>query len=997
MMTETVNLALNAFWRDAKSFPPSSADEDQLSLLIESCQKLKSEDESAEQKLASLQEALELEKLHGLFAGICSTSSFLRDLMVRNPERLSDILSEAPEDRITALVRKAIDEKQESEAAIMRHLRLIKQDAALTIALADLSGLWSVKQVTNALTEIADATLRGALRFALAEYHRKGKISLPNPDDPESKCGYIALAMGKHGAGELNYSSDIDLIILYDASAGCCDDPYELNRTYVRLTRQLVKIMQERTAEGYVFRTDLRLRPDPGSTPPAVGGLAALQYYESMGQNWERAALIKARPCAGDLEAGQAFLDEISPFIWRKYFDYAALADVHSIKRQIHAHKGHGSIAINGHNVKLGRGGIREIEFFVQTQQLIAGGRNPALRGRETIPMLSELVGLTWISGKARDELTKAYEFLRKVEHRIQMQRDEQTHLMPQSDEGVAEIACMMGYEDAGLFKRDLRGWLECVQKHYSNLFKEEQGLGAKDGGNLVFTGEDYDPGTIETLASMGFANPKEVINTVRSWHFGRYPAMRSAKARERLTEFTPDLLSALGKTDNPDNAFLSFHAFLKALPSGVQVFSLLRNNPQLFETLIIILGASPRLARTMGRRPRVIDALLDPAFLGDILEREYLDAQLAKALAEATCFEDALDTARIFGQEQLFLIGVRILMGIISASQAGAAYAMLAGVIIRHMLNQSLKELQERHGNIPGGQVAVIAMGKLGGREMTASSDLDLMLIYDHDKDASFSDGKKSLSATQYYARLTQRLITALSAPTAEGELYEVDFRLRPSGNSGPLATSFNSFKSYHISDAWTWEHMALTRARIIAGDEAFCKDVRQEIVSILSRQRDEAKIKSDIAQMRARIEREKSTADIWNIKQIPGGLVDVEFIAQGLQLVYAHDNQEILHTNTAQTLRFCVDRGLIDKNDADILLPAIRLYHDVTQILRVCLSESFDPNSAASALKKVIVDASGEIDMRSLEEALKTYQHAARDCFVRIIGPVQEAADKD
>nr|WP_321463422.1 bifunctional [glutamine synthetase] adenylyltransferase/[glutamine synthetase]-adenylyl-L-tyrosine phosphorylase [uncultured Cohaesibacter sp.] len=992
MSVATNRGAVDEFWQNGEALPLTADPDEQLAPLFESCQKLQEKDEQAAEKLANLHLALSSDPLKGLLAGIFNTSSYLRDLMVQKPQRLSEILAERPEARIEALANSAIEEAQESEAAIMRHLRLIKQDAALTIALADLAGLWNVKQVTNALTTIADATLRGALRHVLRDYHQRGKVTLPHPDDPERDCGYVALAMGKHGAGELNYSSDIDLIILYDSANGCCDDPYEMNRTYVRFTRQLVKIMQERTADGYVFRTDLRLRPDPGSTPPAVSILAALQYYESMGQNWERAALIKARPCAGDIAAGDSFLQEIIPFIWRKYFDYAALADVHSIKRQIHAHKGHGSIAINGHNVKLGRGGIREIEFFVQTQQLIAGGRNPDLRGRETIPMLGELVGLTWISEQAQKDLTRSYEFLRKVEHRIQMQRDEQTHMLPQSEEGVAEIGRMMGYASVISFKKDLRDTLECVQSHYSNLFKEEQALGAEGGGNLVFTGEDYDPSTIETLTDMGFQNPKEVINTVRSWHFGRYPAMRSTKARERLTEFTPDLLAALGKTDNPDTSFLSFHAFLKALPSGVQVFSLLRNNPQLFETLIIILGAAPRLARTMGRRPRVIDALLDPAFLGDILERDYLDAQLTKVLTEATCFEDALDIARVFGQEQLFLIGVRILMGVISASQAGAAYAMLAGVIIRHMLLHSKKELEERHGKMPGGKVAVIAMGKLGGREMTASSDLDLMLIYDYDEEAKFSDGKKPLAASQYYARLTQRLITALSAPTAEGELYEVDFRLRPSGNSGPLATSFNSFKSYHASESWTWEHMALTRARIIAGEDGFCTQIREEIVSILSRDRDEASIKSDIAQMRARIEREKRTSDIWNIKQIPGGLVDVEFIAQGLQLMHAHAHPEILHTNTSQCLRLCVDRGLIGKSDAEILQPAIRLYHDVTQILRVCLSESFDPNQAAHALKAVVVRASEEIDMRSLEEKLTEYQSQARACFERLIGPVRE-----
>jgi glutamate-ammonia-ligase adenylyltransferase len=984
---QPANIGMSEFWSNAKAIPSLASPEETLIPLYE---KLDGLQNAEEPQGAALRSYLSAENISGLLGGIFETAPYLRDLVLKDLLRLERILSSEPKAQIASLVEKAIHHDLSTEAEVMRHLRLIKQEAALTLGLADIAGLWTVKQVTNALTDIADATLSGAIRFLLKENHRRGKLVLPNPDQPEEGCGYFALAMGKHGAGELNYSSDIDLIVLYDSEIAPCKDKWEMGTIFVRMTKQLVKIMQDRTADGYVFRTDLRLRPDPGATPPAMAVLGALQYYESMGQNWERAALIKARTCAGDIKAGDYFLGEIAPFIWRKYFDYAALADVHSIKRQIHAHKGHGAIAIKGHNVKLGRGGIREIEFYVQTQQLIAGGRNPALRGRETIPMLGELVKLTWIEPHARDELTEAYEFLRKVEHRIQMQRDEQTHNMPDGDEGVAEIARMMGYADLDSFKSDMRSWLECVQGHYAALFEDEQELGAESGGNLVFTGEDDDPETLDTLSRMGFQSPKIVTETVRSWHFGRYAATRSTKARERLTEITPVLLQALANTDNPDKAFLSFNSFLGVLPSGIQLFSLLRNNPQMLETLAIVLGASPRLAQTVSRRPRVIDALLDPAFFGDMLERESLDARLSRMLREATCYEDALDGARIFGQEQLFLVGVRILMGAISASQAGAAYAMLAGVIIRHLLKFSQQELERRHGKIPGGKVAVIALGKLGGREMTAGSDLDLMLLYDHDPDAKWSDGDKPLAPSQYFTRLTQRLITALSAPTGEGELYEVDFRLRPSGNSGPLATSLSSFRSYHAKDAWTWEHMALTRARIVAADEGFSDIVRKEIVSVLASERDAGKIKADVADMRTRIGKEKHTENPWHIKQVAGGLVDVEFIAQTLQLIHAHKHPKILHANTAETLRLCVDEGLITAEDADNLLPAIRLYHNLTQILRVCLDGSFDPHAASDGLKQVIAKAGEEPDITQLELRLKDCQVAARSCFERLVGPL-------
>ncbi|WP_319529343.1 bifunctional [glutamine synthetase] adenylyltransferase/[glutamine synthetase]-adenylyl-L-tyrosine phosphorylase [uncultured Cohaesibacter sp.] len=990
----TSGAEVHSFWQQATRLPLLKDADALLEPLIERRQLLLDKDPDQASAIALIDEALQSPALKDFLAAIFETSTYLSDLLVKDLVRFCRILSDDPVEHVAALCSEAVGEIPANEAAVMHDLRLIKQDAALTIALADLAGLWSVKQTTNALTQIADATLRGALRFALSDFHRRNKITLPHPDDPERDSGYVALAMGKHGAGELNYSSDIDLIILYDSENCCCEDKWEKSRTFVRLTRQVVKIMQERTPDGYVFRTDLRLRPDPGATPPAVSVLAALQYYESMGQNWERAALIKARACAGDIKVGEGFLDEIVPFIWRKYFDYAALADVHSIKRQINAHKGHGKIAIHGHNVKLGRGGIREIEFFVQTQQLIAGGRNPQLRGRETIPMLSELVDLTWIEPVARDELSEAYMFLRKVEHCIQMQRDEQTHNLPNSDEGLAEIGRMMGYADLQDFKTNLRQRLECVQEHYVNLFKEEQELGAESGGNLVFTGEDDDPETLETLARMGFQQPAEVTKAIRSWHFGRYPATRSTKARERLTEFTPALLKALGNTDNADSAFNAFNSFLAALPSGVQVFSLLRNNPQLLEILTVVLGASPRLAQIVARRPRVIDALLDPAFFGDMLEREHLEEQLTRSLSEATCYEDALDAARIFGQEQMFLIGVRILMGAISASQAGAAYAKLAGVIIRHMLDYSTEELELRHGKLPGGSVVVVAMGKLGGREMTASSDLDLILIYDHDEDAKMSDGDKPLAPTQYYARLTKRLITALSVPTGEGDLFEVDFRLRPSGNSGPLATSLRSFKSYHASDSWTWEHMALSRARIIAGDADLSGRVRAEICSILCRQRDAETLKADVADMRARIEKEKGSTDIWNIKQVAGGLVDVEFIAQAHQLIHGHAHQEILHANTAECLQLCVDHGLIERRDGEILLPAIKLYHDLTQILRVCLSEAFDPGTSSKGLRDVVVRASEDPSMDVLQVRLRDYQRDVRAVFERIIGPVEPRA---
>ena len=919
--------------------------------------------------------------------GVFGNSSYLTDLAARDAVRLARILTSPPEALVDALVAEVEASRHTDEATLMRALRLAKQEVALAAALADLGGVWGTLEVTGALTRIGDATLQAAVRFCLADAAARGKIELPNPADPAEGSGWIMLAMGKYGAHELNYSSDIDLIVFFDRDVAHLAEPDEAVDLFVKLTKRMVKIMQERTADGYVFRTDLRLRPDPGATPIAMSLDAAFQYYESMGQNWERAALIKARPAAGDLAAGWGFVSEIRPFIWRKYFDYAAIADVHSIKRQIHAHKGHGEIAVNGHNVKLGRGGIREIEFFVQTQQLIAGGRNPSLRGRATLEMLDRLVEHRWIEPKVRDELTEAYLFLRNVEHRIQMVADEQTHTLPEDDAGVARIARMMGLKGVKDFAVELRKRLSIVQGHYARLFENAPEL-SSTLGNLVFTGDEDDPGTIETLSGLGFRQPREVTAAIRAWHFGRYAATRSTVARERLTELTPVLLTAIAETDNADAAFLAFDRLVAKLPAGVQLFSLLVSNPQLLTLLTQIMGAAPKLSETIGRRPRVLDALMEPAFYDVVPDAAELDRRLAESFAEARDYEDILDRARIFGQEQIFLVGVRILTGTLSAAQAGQAHAALAEVVVRRLLAAVEAEFARAHGRVAGGVSAVVALGKLGGREMTASSDLDLMLLYDHDPDCDASDGAKPLAPSQYYIRLTQRLVAALSAPTAQGLLYEVDFRLRPSGNKGPMATRLVAFRTYHAEEAWTWEHMALTRARVIAGDPGFARVVETAIRDVLVAQRDVDKLRADVVEMRGLIAEEKGTKDPWDIKQIAGGLVDVEFVAQYLLLRHAPARPEVLATGTIPALTRLAEAGLLDATTAEVLIPAMRLYQGLTQALRMASDGAFRPKEAPRGLVDLLARIGELPDLARLEAHLVETEKAAHAAYEAVLG---------
>ena len=928
--------------------------------------------------------------LRSFLRGVLVNAPFLRETILRDVSRFLRILNTPPEESLAVLLQECLTERPDNEKHLEKMLRCAKQEVALTVALADIAGAWPLEVVTGALTRFADVALTACLRFCLRDLERRGRFVPSDHEAPEKESGYFILAMGKHGAGELNYSSDIDLIVLYDPERSRLIGGAEAPVEFVRITRRIVKLMNERTGDGYVFRTDLRLRPDPSATPLAISVPAALVYYESLGQNWERAALIKARPCAGDLEAGDQFLQEIRPFVWRKYLDFAAISDVHSIKRQIHAHKGFSNISVAGHNVKLGRGGIREIEFFAQTQQLIAGGRNPYLRDRRTLVTLERLAECGWIDQSACLDMQEAYRYLRQVEHHIQMVNDEQTHVLPKGEDSLERVYHLMGLENRSEFATAIRAKFELVQRRYSELFENEPGLDL-DLGNLVFTGDDDDPNTLETLSELGFKRPSDAIRTLRQWFYGRYPATRAPKARERLTEFVPVLLDALAKTENADQALLTFDAFLSKLPMGVQLFGLLKSNPQLLKLLTMVMGSAPRMAEIVSRRVHVLDALLDPAFFGGAPDPQQIQDALETTLKQARFYEDALDRVRIFVQEQQFLLGLRLITSAMTASEMGQGLSTLADAVLIQLLPLVEEQLSETHGKIPGGQIALLAMGKLGGQEITCSSDLDLILLYDYPEDVVQSDGKRPLAPSQYYSRLTQRLVAALTAPTAEGVLFDVDFRLRPSGNSGPLATRFASFKDYQSKDAWTWEHMALTRARVVCSSSTeFSLEIDCAISQFLQKQRDLIELRKDVADMRARIEKEKPATDPWQIKGVPGGLIDIEFIAQYLQLAHARQYPAILQTKTEEALIKAREFGVLSEEDAEALLPTVRSYEDLTQILKLAQMGQFAPHEAPKGLLELLVAASKEPDFERLTVYMSEQQAKVRDIFTRLIGVV-------
>ena len=927
--------------------------------------------------------------LKDFISAALSLSPYLRDTARAMPSLLASALDDDFRELLARFITEARDCWQgASEAEVMSALRRAKRKTSFLIALADLAGMFDGAEVTEWLTRVAEASIAAAFDHLMLAAHDGGKLTLPDPEKPCERTGLVVLGMGKLGGRELNYSSDIDIVVFFDPDTGILADPDDATETYARMLRRLIRVLQDRTGDGYVFRTDLRLRPDPGSTPLAIPVEAAMIYYEGRGQNWERAAYIKARPVGGDIAAGERFLKDLVPFVFRKYLDYAAISDIHSIKRQIHAHRGHDAIAVKGHNIKLGRGGIREIEFFAQTQQLIAGGRMPALRARRTDEALKALEDARWIDYVTREQLTDAYWYLRAVEHRIQMVHDEQSHSLPTTEAELKRIAFMMGDDGTASFSTTLVKVLRTVEKRYAQLFEQEAKL-STETGNLVFTGRVDDPETLETLRKLGFQRPEAVSSTIRTWHYGRYRATQSVEARERLTELMPDLLRVFGETTHADEAFLRFDQFISGLPAGIQLFSLLSSNPSLLSLIATIMSAAPKLAGIIAAKPHVFDGMLDPALISELPTRGYLRSRLTQFLSSSTHFEETLDRLRIFTFEHKFLIGIRLLTGVIPSHLAATAFTDLADLVIGEALAAVVRELEAVHGQYPGGRVAVMGLGKLGSAELTAGSDVDLILLYDHDDDAQESLGLKPIDANRYFTRLTQRLIAALSAPTAQGVLYEVDMRLRPSGNKGPVATRLRGFEKYQREEAWTWEHMALTRARFVAGDASLIAEAEAIIATVLGGKPDVKKIAADVAEMRALIEKEKPPRDIWDVKLIPGGLVDIEFIAQYLTLIAPADGigAEALEPGTDATLKRLGPHHLAPA-DLDELTGALKLYSEIAQAVRLCIDGPFSPRDAPEGLKDFLCRITELPDLKVLEGELKRSSAAVRGIFRATVG---------
>ena len=930
--------------------------------------------------------------VQALLQSIGGNSPYLSDLILREPATVTAFLDDGPDTATAAamerLAKVPASARRERVAAAMRQA---KREIALLCALADISGLWRLEQVTGALSALAEATLSLSVDHLLRAAHDAGDLILPDPANPSAGGGFTVLGMGKLGARELNYSSDVDLILLFDPAA-----PIYTSRTAdhamvgfaARIARALVALMETRDADGYVFRTDLRLRPDPAATPPAIAITNAITYYESMGQNWERAAMIKARPVAGDLNLGTSFLEAIRPFVWRRGLDFAAIADIQAMKRRIDQVKGgplNGSTdpvaRIAGHNVKLGEGGIREIEFLVQTLQLVWGGRDPGLRDRTTLGALRLLTRSRHVPRRAARELETAYRFLRQVEHRLQMINDRQTHSVPVKPEDLDRLAIFLGLPDAAAFAAALLHQLSQVRTHYAAVFQILPSplfeTTAEPG--LDFRGDDPSPpATIASLAEMGFRTPERIVARVRAWQAGHVRALRSERARDLMDQMLPTVLARIGAQPHPDETFSRFDRFLSAQPAGVQLMSLFQRNLSLMDRIAAVLGASPQLADHLAANAIALDGLLSPV-------EEDAPVTLRRRLGDARGLEDAIEVTSRAVKEEDFSISVATMEGRMDADEAGIRRTAMADAALAALLPPVLTDFYARFGRVPRGGMAVVALGKAGGREMMAGSDLDLMLIYDHPPEVIESRGARTLPVSQWFVRLAHAYIAALTAPGVEGRLYDVDMRLRPSGNKGPVAVSLESFRKYHAREAWTWERMALTRARVAAGPAALRTRVEQAIAEAISGPAET--VREDAAAMRLRMLKDLPPDGPWDVKARPGGQVEVEFVAQVLQLVHSARNPAVLSPTTREALARLGAAGVLRPEDAAMLIGADHAWRTVQGMLRITVGRDAK-ETLPEASARPLLRAMGALDLPGLRANLDALAADVRAAFVRYIG---------
>ena len=814
-------------------------------------------------------------------------------------------------------IRTALEARADDVEAELRRQRL---GLALAVALGDLSGDLSFEQATRALSDFADAAIERALVAALDK----------RVPDAEPR-GIAVIALGKLGSRELNYSSDVDLLLLFDRDSMPRRERDDPSEAAVRVGRRLIEILQKRTGDGYVARVDLRLRPSPEVTPIVLPVNAAISHYESSALPWERAAFIRARVCAGDRGLGEHFLQSIQPFVWRRSLDFGVIEEVREISARIRDHFAQGASLGPGYDLKRGRGGIREVEFFAQIQQMVHGGRDPSVRASATLDALEALRTTGKIDAEDADALSEAYRLLRTIEHRAQMVEDAQTHLLPLDGQALDGVARLHGLASGKELIDLLRPHVVRAESLFNSLAPDREGRLSNDPDILA-----------DELKALGFGNPDVALRRIGDWRSGKARSLRSPAARIAFEAMLPPLLREIASGPDPERALNRLSDIVERLSSGINLYRLLEARPQLARHLALILAHALPLGDMLAQRPDLLDGLIDESSFALPPEPGAMSQLLRNTMAGEP-YDRALDRARRLVNERRFALGVQLIAAHADPLDLAMGYSNVAEGTVDALAGLAAEEFAKTHGRIEGGEFMILALGRLGGRALTHASDLDLIYLYDAPAGA-MSDGRKLLSATDYYNRLANRVTAALSVPTAAGPLYDVDTRLRPQGGEGMLAVTLQGFVDYQRSEAWTWEHMALCRARPIHGSVERRERLRHEICEILAAKRDPSKTREDAAKMRADMARHKKPSGPLDIKLGPGGLVDLEFAVHTLQLVHGKG----LDPRLEHAIEGLAEHGLIDAGYD----PDLRLLSRMLVVMRLVAPESNEPPEKSRSL---------------------------------------------
>lgn len=890
-----------------------------------------------------------------LLAGTGCCSPYLRSLMLDDRDWVAGMSRETPE---AAFEKVIAGVAAESPPDLERELRRGKKRVALLTALADLGGVWSLDEVTGSLTRFAEFAADRALRSHLAKQLARDGVKA---EGLGGSCGGLfILAMGKMGAGELNYSSDIDLIALFDDSQYEGLELQEARTRFVRVVRGMCKSLSDVAQGGYVFRTDLRLRPNPSVTPVCQTVSVAMKYYQSTARAWERGAFVKARPCAGDIGAGERFLERLTSFVWRRNLDFTAVEDAESMRRKIWEHNSlGGELKLEGHNVKLGRGGIREIEFFTQAMQLIAGGNDPELRVRATAPALRKLAEKGWIEELKAEEIIETLVFHRGVEHRLQMVNDIQTHKLPTEESEFRRLVALFGHDDVAAWRKEMAERTERVHDLTESFYAPVQKAPA------------------ESIQADAW-----VEREVESWM--ALPALRSERARAIFARAKPVILREFLDAESPEDVLRQFGSMLASMAAGARFFALLESNPVLLKYIVDICSATPSVSKGLSSYPGALDTILSPDFENDLPSLDDMAAELSSAMKTAGDYEQKLDASRRWMRAKHFRIGIRFLQRANSASKTAELYSSLAEAVLKALWPEVCARFAKTHGPPPGRGAVIMALGSLGAGRLTSKSDLDLIVLYDAQGQEA-SEGDKPLETAKYYSRLTQALITALRSPTGEGILYAVDLRLRPSGRQGMVATSISSFAEYQDKQAWTWEHLALTKARAVAGDEGLAADIEAARMKVLGKESDAKKVLADVADMRSRLEEAESKSkadDVWDSKTGPGQTRDIELLCQAGTLLAGAGERSV-----ARQLEVCARTGFLAEAQAKKLLDAHDLQQKVQLVARLAVDDRFIPGETTVGTRSFLLDVCGAGSLEELERRLDDNRREAEGVIDSIL----------